>query len=124
MAGFSQRRFEGYVLVDHSDSPGLSDAEMAFMGDDLPPGAGRIKFEAPNFICPHCTKGVIMNPDRKRERAVCHGCEGRYLCDQCGAVAKVSNRHYPFAQVVDEVLEAVVKRQPLPIFNPYLGGLA
>jgi len=79
----SLKRFEGYLLIDHSNSPGLTEAQTHAMG--LPPGAGQGLFESATITCSHCQVIVIKNPERNRERAYCSKC-GRYLCDACGAL--------------------------------------
>ncbi len=97
---------EGAILIDHKDSPGLTD-EMTHRAG-LPPGAGHGVFEAPTFTCPHCCAVVIMNPDRRRDRAYCAKCD-RYICDRCGAAMALSGECKPFAKIVEEVQEAAAK---------------
>lgn len=90
----SKRSREGYLLIDHRNSPGLSAADQAAI-DLACQGAspvdlrgGRVH-EAPTFTCSHCQTIVILNPLRTRDRQWCHTCD-RYLCDACGLTYKLS----------------------------------
>lgn len=38
--------------------------------------------ELDTIQCHHCSVTVVLNPERKRERALCHACD-RYICDPC-----------------------------------------
>lgn len=104
----SLRKYEGYVMIDHRASPGLpADIEHA---RGLPPGAGQGLFEAPTYTCSHCQSIVIINPDRKRERASCSSCGGRRLCDACGALYAMNKECKNIFKVFDQLQEAAVKR--------------
>ena len=94
---------EGYLFLDHSNSPGMTEAEVHCAG--LPPGAGHGIFEAPTYTCSHCCTVVILNPNRRRDRAYCIKCN-RYICDQCGAIMAHTGKCLSFEQVCDEVREA------------------
>lgn len=78
---FSRRETEGYVLIDHRESPGLTEAERieAKLSPLMSIGKGQL-FEAPTFNCSHCSRLVIMNPLRDRARNVCFKCN-KYICD-------------------------------------------
>jgi hypothetical protein len=82
---FSRREAEGYVLIDHRDSMGLTEEERiaARLSPLMPIGKGQ-RLEAPTFCCSHCDRIVIMNPLRNRERTVCK-CD-RYICDDPCAI--------------------------------------
>lgn len=97
---------EGYLILDHRDSPGLSDEATHRAG--LPPGAGRGVFEAPTYTCSHCCRVVVLNPNRRRDRAYCSRCD-RYICDVCGAEMSRSGICKPFKQLVEEIQEAASK---------------
>jgi hypothetical protein len=101
----SLRSHEGYFLLDHVDSPGLSDEVILQAG--LPVGAGRGKFEAPTYTCSHCQYVVVMNPKRNRERAYCKGCD-HLLCDPCGAERAKTGVCRTFKQVIDETIHAAL----------------
>ena len=102
----SLRSHEGYMLIDHSNSPGLSDALVTRQG--LPPGSGRIKFESATFTCSHCETVVILNPNRTRSRGYCPRCD-HYVCDNC-EVERVAagGACYPFkAKAYDAINKAI-----------------
>ena len=61
----SKRSQEGYLMIDHSASPGVPDAE------GMPVRSGQGMFEAPTVTCNHCQTVVVVNPMRNRERAWC-----------------------------------------------------
>lgn len=104
----SQRAKEGYLFIDHSQTQGLSDEMVAAVG--LPAGAGKGVFEAPTYTCSHCNGVVIMNPDRKRDRAYCTGCD-HLICDNCGVIRAQTRKCKTFKQLVDEVLASTETRQ-------------
>lgn len=100
----SLRSHEGYLLLDHRNSPGVPDAISVAMG--LPAGAGKQIFETATYTCKHCQAVVIMNPDRQRERAFCRGCNHR-ICDRCAAIKAQTLTCKTFDQVVDELLKEI-----------------
>ena len=107
---FSRRDLEGYVKIDHRDSPGFSEGERAGAGLPvaMPIGRGTV-FEAPTFTCPHCQTVVIINPLRTRERAYCASCD-RNVCDSCGAAMRAPGYvHKPFQQIIDDFLDRAAK---------------
>lgn len=108
----SQRRYEGYLLIDHRNSPGLTDEQVAAAG--LPPGAGQGVFEAPTLTCSHCQTIVVLNPGRRRERAYCPSCD-RYLCDACGALYALKRECRNIFKRLDEVQEAAARHSQLLI---------
>jgi hypothetical protein len=97
----STRLHEGYIMIDHRASPGLTDEQATRAG--LPVGAGRGLFESATMHCAHCGTVVIINPWRAKSRASCNSCNA-YICDRCGAEAKQPGyQHYSYAQMIDEV---------------------
>lgn len=102
----SKRSQEGYFLLDHRNSPGLSESQV--FAASLPPGAGRGYFEAPVITCSHCQRGVVLNPLRNRDRSYCAKCD-HYICDECGAVLKAGGVCKPYKQIIDEIYEQGVK---------------
>lgn len=103
----SQRQKEGYLMIDHRSTEGVSDALMRSVG--LPPGAGKGLFEIPTYTCSHCETIVAINPDRRRDRAYCTGCD-HLICDNCGAIRARTLKCKTMKQVVDEIL-ATAERQ-------------
>lgn len=96
-------RNEGYLLVDHRDSPGLPEDLVHALG--LPKGYGKGRFEAPSKTCPHCNVVVILNPKRTRDRAYCASCDS-YICDRCGAIMAATGVCKPFDKIIDEAYNA------------------
>jgi hypothetical protein len=98
----SQRDKEGYLRIDHRDSPGFTEEEAIAAGRSCLIGQPRL-FEAPTFTCSHCTRVVIMNPQRERSRAYCPKCD-HLICDWCEAERVRTGVCRPFNQVIDEHL--------------------
>lgn len=114
----SKRSLEGYVLIDHRNSPGLTEAEAlavqhAFGGPgvtDIAPaalGKGKVH-EAPTVTCAHCQLTMISNPLRTRPRGWCRQCD-QYLCDGCQAVYAIGFECRSFEAFVDRTLEAAAQ---------------
>jgi hypothetical protein len=83
----------GYVELDHRASI------------EAPSGLPRY-FEADTYTCTHCSQVVIMNPDRKRERYKCRGCN-HHICDNCAAERIAGGPCKTMAQKIDEYMNAV-----------------
>lgn len=98
----SHRSNEGYLLIDHSQTIGLTDAEVQKAG--LPSGAGQGLFEAATYTCSHCQAVVVIEPKRTRERAYCRSCD-HLICDGCGVLRANGAKCKTFKQVIDEMLE-------------------
>lgn len=96
----SKRSQEGYLLVDNRGGPGLTDEQISV--STLPLGAGRGLFEAPTFTCSHCTRVVVLNPLRTRDRGYCGKCD-HYVCDQCEAARVSTGECKTFKQYMDEL---------------------
>jgi hypothetical protein len=75
----SKRSREGEILIDHRASPGLTPEMIGRFGIAV---AGGEIFESAIYTCSHCQCGVVLNPDRSRERHWCAKCD-RYICDEC-----------------------------------------
>lgn len=105
----SKRKFEGCLIIDHRESPGIT-PEQARFG----PAVGKGKMlEAPTYSCVHCQRVVIMNPLRTRARVYCGKCDD-YVCDPCEA-RRALNQHAPhksFAQIADEIVNAKLQVSP------------
>lgn len=101
----NKRDLEGYVRIDHADSPGLSGEAAVRAGRGklgAMVGAGQV-FEAPTYSCSHCARVVIINPDRTRARGYCPKCD-RHVCDWCEAERVRTFVCRPVSQVIDEFL--------------------
>ncbi len=96
----STLRREGYLLIDHRNSPGVDYELIRSVGKDTPNvGAGQL-YESPTVTCCHCGVGVILNPNRSRPRGYCRKCDN-YVCDNptCNAECK------PFLKTLDVLQE-------------------
>ena len=100
----SKRSQEGWLMIDHRESPGVSDAMVQAASPGLPPGAGCGMFEAPTITCSHCQAVVILNPARQRYRAWCRTCD-RYICYLCNVALQSTGTCKTFEQVIEEVQE-------------------
>lgn len=104
----SKRSQEGYLLVDHRNSPGITEADLATVPADrrrefLAQSAGH-QFEAPTLRCAHCGTIVVLNPARTRPRHWCSHCD-HYVCDSANCIL-VCN---PLVQRVDRNLEQAAR---------------
>jgi len=84
----SLRRHEGYLLIDHTDSPGTK---------SVPKG---VKHEAATITCSHCNRVFQINRLRTRPRHYCAKCD-HYVCDNPGCVVGC----HPYKKLMDEVQE-------------------
>lgn len=109
---------EGYLLIDHRGSPGLTPEQAAaqvrsFRG--APIGEGQY-LEVPTLTCRHCATVSVKNPLRTRERCHCSKCN-HYICDGCGAAFQATGICRPFTQVVEE---AATGKTPGPLLAKQL----
>jgi hypothetical protein len=95
-----RRRDGGYLLVDHSASPGLPDDVARAAGyDPALTREGKV-FETKTLTCSHCRCTVVPNPLRTRERAFCFKCM-HYVCDLCGYRMTLPDYvHRPYAALM------------------------
>ena len=100
----------GYLLVDHQASPGLpEDVARASGYDPRYCGEGKI-FEADTLTCSHCKGTWVKNLLRTRERAKCHKCGYKYVCDGCAVAMNDPNySHLPYERMADLVLDHAAK---------------
>ena len=98
----TQRSREGYLLIDHSDSPGVTAEFVRGLAPVV--GAGQ-KYESATKTCVHCNGIVILNPDRSRQRGFCRKCNS-YVCDNpwCNSVCR------PFTRLIDDEQERAFRR--------------
>lgn len=102
----------GYLLIDHSNSPGIPDdlaQKWAKMGAINVPA--NTKFEADTWLCSHCQKVVVKNPKRTRPREVCRKCM-RICCDSCVLWCK------PFEQIIEDALSNKLRVSDLGLILP------
>jgi hypothetical protein len=74
---------------------------------DLPPGVQR-HFEADTYTCTHCSRVVVLNPARKRERYKCGGCN-HHICDECAAEVVAGAACKTMQQKYEEHMERVLR---------------
>jgi hypothetical protein len=95
---------EGYLMVDHRASPGLSEKDALALGYHPSQVSEGQLFEAKTNHCSHCGTVVIMNPLRQRDRCLCVYCN-KYICDNCGIQMKMPNYvHKTYKQQLEEGL--------------------
>lgn len=116
---------EGYLMVDHRASPGLpEDIARASGYDPLHCKEGKL-FEAATLTCAHCKVGVVKNPKRVRERALCFKCGVKYICDFCAAdMQRADYEHTPFEKLHADGLDRHAKTlfcdTPVPLIRQQL----
>jgi len=94
---------EGYLMLDHRASPGLTPEESVSLGYGVS-ASGEKLYEAKTNHCSHCGTVVIMNPQRTRERSFCQACS-KYICDNCGVSMKLPDYvHKTYTQQQEEDL--------------------
>lgn len=81
----------GWLMLDNRNAPVSGLAPM---------------FEADTYTCTHCQRVVVMNPERKRERYKCRGCD-HHICDPCAAERTAGAPCKTWKQYADEVLTAL-----------------
>ena len=108
----SKRRHEGYLLIDHRGSPGISVDEARKAGLPVPACPAGQLYESATITCTHCNMVVILNPQRTRERGYCAKCD-HYICDKVECrVACI-----PFKRIL-EVIDHETHRKGGPIIVP------
>jgi hypothetical protein len=113
---FSKRELEGYLEIDHRESPGITPELAAKIGcGTIPVGAGQT-LKAATYNCPYCEALIVRNPERERERAYCRKLD-RYICDGCDLKRKLGVELKPMKQVIDEFIDAATKNQTPPTPN-------
>lgn len=80
-------KYDGYLLLDNRAAGGRV-AEFA------------------TYTCSHCQAVVVKNPERKRERYHCRGCD-HLLCDNCAAARGAGANCKTLKQKIDEYLASV-----------------
>lgn len=107
---FSKRELEGYLEIDHRESPGISRELAAQVGHGTIPVEAGKRLQAATYNCPYCEALVVRNPSRERERAYCRKLD-RYICDDCDLKRKLGVELKPMKQIIDELQNAAAKGQ-------------
>lgn len=92
-------RQQGYLLVDHSNSPGIPEdlaRKWAAQGSVVKPGSTVL--EADSYTCAHCQFIIVKNPKRLRPREVCRKCMA-VVCDRASCVLECQ----PFEMLIEKV---------------------
>lgn len=115
-------RREGYLLIDHTFSPGVTPEQLHAAGAQGPAVGKDRKGEFATVTCLHCGTVVILNPMRTRSRGYCARCDG-YVCDNpaCGMECRPLEKVFDFVQ--DQNARAEEKGLPvagLPDLSPLL----
>jgi hypothetical protein len=109
----SKRAHEGYLLIDHRNSPGLTPDLVGHDGSRTPiVGKGQL-YESATITCAHCQVIVILNPLRTRARGYCQKCDA-YICDRPACHLACT----PFEAVIDEILNAAMTQEGGPLHGP------
>jgi hypothetical protein len=112
------RNRTGYLLVDHSNSPGLP-ADVARKYGYNPELCKEGKtFEADTLTCAHCKVTVVKSHTRdpiKMPRATCAKCDHRYICDVCAFQASQPDYvHLPYEKRVQLHFDAAERNRAPP----------
>ena len=97
----SKRSQEGYLLIDHRESPGVSADLVHRSGKDAPVVGKNATFESATITCSHCQAVVILNPLRTRPRNYCAKCD-HYVCDRPACLTEC----LPLKKVLDDLQAA------------------
>lgn len=97
----------GYLLIDHTDSPGIriEDVPERLRRTTQVVGKGK-KAEFDTKVCTHCERGIIFNPERVRDRGVCRYCH-HYICDTCDEIYRKTGQCIPFKKILDDMQEQI-----------------
>lgn len=105
----TKRSAEGVILIDHRNSPGLSEEFMRENKLDGPAVPAGHTFESALIVCHSCQRDVVLNPNRTRERAWCRKHDS-YLCDFCDARRAASGGECISAeQKIEELFKQISK---------------
>jgi hypothetical protein len=102
----TKRSHEGYLLIDHRETPGVTEEFVQQTGqvDAVPVGKNSL-FESATITCSHCQRVVVLNPDRSRSRGYCRKCD-HYICDACTTVMAQTLECVPFRKILDDAQES------------------
>lgn len=104
---------ESYLLIDHTESPGLTNEECQrarvpfYAHGDF--GKGQ-KTEWGVKSCSHCQRQIVLRPERVRSRHVCPKCD-KYICDNCHVNFVLTHECVPFTKRMENYLRKVANAQ-------------
>lgn len=96
----------GVFILDHKDSPGITEAEMRLAGIHHPGIQAGSILEFDTKTCGHCGSPVALNPKRKRDRGNCSSCG--YICDSCAVTYYADGTCRNRFKVADLALERTI----------------
>lgn len=96
----SLRRHEGYLMIDHRNSPGMPKSS-----DPAQVPGGQL-WESPTVTCSHCSAVIILNPERSRPRHYCAKCD-HYVCDKPGCIVECSPIRQKFERLYDQAVRNI-----------------
>ena len=105
---FSKRSREAYVLIDHRNSPGISQEFVQANRLDVPAVGKGQTFESAMAICHCCGGDIILNPDRTREREWCMEHDA-YMCDRCALTRKMTGACIPLQKKLFDVFQRLTR---------------
>ena len=99
----------GYLIVDHSNSPGLTPADVAHLPGAVAVGAGQV-YESDTYVCSHCTRDILLHAPKERmhERGLCPKCF-RFICNRCNALRLKTGECVPMAARLEQAQAMVEK---------------
>jgi hypothetical protein len=104
----TKRSNEAYLLIDHRNSPGISQEFVAKNHLDVPAvGAGQV-FESAITVCHACGGDIILNPNRTREREWCMEHDA-YLCDGCALRRKLAGTCVPLQKKLFDIFSRLTR---------------
>lgn len=105
MAKHSLKDGSGYLIIDHTDSPGLRPEDIPARLKTTTPvvGAGQ-KYEVDIQFCAHCGSQIILNPKRTRPREFCVKCN-HYVCDNPICIKECA----PLKKLLDKAETSLVR---------------
>lgn len=84
----SLKRHDGWLMIDHSASPGIpADVALRMGLNPNEVAEGKI-MERATMPCKHCGWHVVKHPKRVRPREYCKLCD-HYICDGCAYLASL-----------------------------------
>lgn len=99
----SKRSNEGYMIIDHRNSPGVTQEMFPNLPKEEIVGPGQV-LEAGMICCRHCQRVLMVNPLRTRQRGYCPKCD-HYICDLCESVKVQTGECHDIQKVYDNLQE-------------------
>lgn len=104
----SKRSDEGYVLIDHRNSPGVSKEFIIANNLNAPAvGAGQV-FESAVVVCHSCGSDIILNPNRSRAREWCMEHDA-YMCDRCALMRRLTGSCVPLWKKIEQIFKRLTQ---------------